>query len=94
MDVPAFMCGEVTDDQLRADLEALETSRYPQWRLAGSAAYETARQIGDRIVVTRFHRIWLDHSAGNPDVPKTVTLRRLDGPGTWQRVETSGHDPS
>lgn len=89
---PQFFFRDVSDEELRADLIALRTNQYPQWRLIGDAAYETGQATGDAIVVRTFERIWLDYLGSRAGRRAVVTLQRLGDRGVWHRIAGPGQD--
>ena len=86
---PAFFQQDVTDEELAADLATLRAEQHPHWRLAAHTEYRATQQHQGRRMLCDFKRLWLDHRAGRHIV---ITLRRLPGASTWQRVAIPGAD--
>lgn len=86
---PVFFHRDVTDDELAADLTTLNAGQHPHWRLAAQTEYKATQQYQGQRMLCDFKRLWLNHCAGHHNV---VTLRRLPGASTWQRVAIPGED--
>jgi len=83
MGEPRFFSKDVTDDELAAEIAALQEGCFLAWRLVGTATYQATRGAGSAMALHDFTRIWLDYGADGVTV---VTLQRLPDGALWHRI--------
>lgn len=88
---PLFFSRDVSDDELAADIAALQEGRFPAWRLSGTATYQATRGLGSAVELHSFTRIWLDDGAGHTTV---VTVERARDAHLWHRIAVPGDGTS
>ncbi len=91
MGEPQFFSGDVTDDELAAELVALQEGHFSAWRLVGTATYQATRGAGSTMALHDFTRIWLEGGAGRATV---VTLQRPPGGTLWRRIAAPDEEAS
>lgn len=86
---PVFLSRDVTDDELAAEVTALQSGRYPRWRLDGEAGYSATEGPTGALEMYNYKRLWLRDAAGHGMV---VTLQRLRAPAVWRRIAIPGEN--